>query len=225
MQVGAGIRNVFVQNTNIQDNAVTDSKIAIGGLTIAKMANEGTAAQVLTSNGAGSHPTYQSVAAGSQDLVKIETKTMVAKASSLTSSAITGATYSGFRIQYYWEQEDGAGAPAFRFNNDSGASQYISNSLARVSATITAGNRSLTNGELFNATNLLDGMFGYGIIEITNLANGYRHWNAKSISDSGEECENTGYWKSTSDISTFSLIATANNGAIGSTFTIWGYKK
>ena len=57
--VGAG----SVGTAQLQDSSVTNAKLATASVTVAKMANEGTTGQLLTSNGAGSPPSYQTAAA------------------------------------------------------------------------------------------------------------------------------------------------------------------
>lgn len=67
----AKIADVNVTTAKIADSAITTGKIADGAVatadiaanavTVAKMAREGTTGQVLTSNGAGSDPSYQTI--------------------------------------------------------------------------------------------------------------------------------------------------------------------
>lgn len=53
-----------VTTAKIADANVTTAKIAANAVTVAKLAREGSSGQVLTSNGAGSDPSYQSLPAG-----------------------------------------------------------------------------------------------------------------------------------------------------------------
>lgn len=57
--------DLTVSASKIIDAAVTNAKLATASVTVSKMANEGTTGQVLTSNGAGSPPSYQSAGGGS----------------------------------------------------------------------------------------------------------------------------------------------------------------
>jgi hypothetical protein len=50
-----------VATVDIADSAVTTAKIAANAVTVAKLAREGSSGQVLTSNGAGSDPSYQTI--------------------------------------------------------------------------------------------------------------------------------------------------------------------
>lgn len=50
-----------VETADIADSAVTTAKIAANAVTVAKLAREGSSGQVLTSNGAGSDPSYQTI--------------------------------------------------------------------------------------------------------------------------------------------------------------------
>jgi microcystin-dependent protein len=61
----AKIADANVTTAKIADANVTTAKIAANAVTTAKMAREGTAGQVLTSNGAGSDPSFQDLAAAS----------------------------------------------------------------------------------------------------------------------------------------------------------------
>lgn len=60
----AKMADLFVTTAKIDDAAVTTQKLAANAVTAAKLAREGSAGQVLTSNGAGSNPSYQSLPAG-----------------------------------------------------------------------------------------------------------------------------------------------------------------
>lgn len=60
----AKIADSNVTTAKIADLNVTTAKIAANAVTAAKLAREGSSGQVLTSNGAGSDPSYQSLPAG-----------------------------------------------------------------------------------------------------------------------------------------------------------------
>lgn len=60
----AKIADSNVTTAKIADANVTTAKIAANAVTAAKLAREGSSGQVLTSNGAGSDPSYQSLPAG-----------------------------------------------------------------------------------------------------------------------------------------------------------------
>jgi hypothetical protein len=55
------IADSAVTTAKIADTNVTTAKIAANAVTVAKLAREGSSGQVLTSNGAGSDPSYQTI--------------------------------------------------------------------------------------------------------------------------------------------------------------------
>lgn len=77
----AKIADVNVTTAKIADANVTTAKVAANAVTAAKLAREGSSGQVLTSNGAGADPSYQT----------ISTTPTTAQVLSATAGASTGA--------------------------------------------------------------------------------------------------------------------------------------
>ena len=86
----AKIADSNVTTAKIADANVTGAKIAANAVTVAKMAREGSSGQVLTSNGAGSDPSYQT----------ISTTPTTAQVLSATAGAAVGevGTYAFFSV-------------------------------------------------------------------------------------------------------------------------------
>lgn len=231
--MGGVLKNTFIVGaTQVTNGSISEVKLAAEACSAAKMKKEGTATHVLTSNGAGAVPSYQVIpAAATGDLAKIEVLTLGGDATSLTSAAITASTYSGF-VVYYRILNAGAGISGvgLRINADTGANQYLCNTMDRASSTIAAADRSLTYFEIQGSANPSASDTLTGVIHITNLASGYRaieHAGSVQATTPSmrQAVSSNGFWKSTTEISTIGLCCATGNMAAGTTFTIWGLKK
>lgn len=228
-----GVSSQYVaDSSSIADASVTEAKLALQACSAAKMKKEGTATHVLTSNGAGAVPSYQAVAAGTSDIIKIEVVTLGGAATSFTSAAIAGNTYSAFIVAINAINSGSANhAVGLVLNSDTTAAHYISNTSSVSDAVYTGDDRSLAYFELQGAPNPSANDVINGVLFINNPATGtlYRslQWlgtNMASTPSMRASMCNNGIWVSTSEVSTISFKGAAN-WAAGSTMTIWGLKK
>ncbi len=231
--MGGVLKNTFIVGaTQVAPATITEAMLAAQACSAAKMKKEGTATHVLTSNGAGAVPSYQVVPAGTQDIVRIEVCTLGGAATTLTSAAITGNTYSAFIVAVNAiVSTSNSSAVGIVLNADTGANQYLSNTSSVADATYTGDDRSLTYFEIQGSANPSANDLVQGILYINNPATGTLRrslqWigsNLASTPSMRTSCNNNGIWKSTSEVSSITLTAAAN-WAAGTTFTIWGLKK
>lgn len=102
------IADVNVTTAKIADVNVTTAKIAANAVTVAKMAREGSSGQVLTSNGAGSDPSYQTIST-TPTTAQVLTATAGASVGAVgtyaylgrtIATASAGTTYAGSDLRY-----------------------------------------------------------------------------------------------------------------------------
>lgn len=86
----ADLANSSVTTAKIADVNVTTAKIAANAVTAAKLAREGSSGQVLTSNGAGSDPSYQALPAGGVTSLNGQTGAITNTSQYAIGSSITG---------------------------------------------------------------------------------------------------------------------------------------
>lgn len=101
-----GLTNVATQNVTQHATLVGGAANAITSLAL------GSAGQVLTSNGAGSDPSYQSLSAGSGALILIETKSGNDTADNIEFTSMSG-TYANYLFVFTAIQPDADGAGGF----------------------------------------------------------------------------------------------------------------
>lgn len=231
--MGGQLKNTFIVGaTQVAAGSISESMLKAEACSAAKMKKEGTSGWVLTSNGAGAVPSYQTIPAGTQDIVKIEVVTLGGAATSFTSAAIAGSTYSAFIVTINAINSGSSNsAVGLVLNSDTTAGNYISNTYDIADATATGDDRSLGYFELQGSANPSANDVINGVLHISNPATGtlYRslHWsgcNMTSTPTMRNSIHSNGIWKSTSEISTISFKGAAN-WAAGSTMTIWGLKK
>lgn len=90
----AKIADSNVTTAKIADANVTTAKIAANAVTAAKLAREGSSGQVLTSNGAGSDPSYQSLPAGGVTSLNGQTGAITNTSLYAIGSYVTGRSSS-----------------------------------------------------------------------------------------------------------------------------------
>lgn len=84
-----GVASMYIaSSSSIANGAVSEAKLATAAVSVAKMKNEGTATQVLTSNGAGSPPSYQPAGAVSGTWTLVSEGTLASN--TLTFSSLSG---------------------------------------------------------------------------------------------------------------------------------------
>jgi len=220
--MSASLRNSFI---------VSNNQLGTQAVTVSKMAYEGNATQVLTSNGNATYPTYQAIPTTTGDVVNLGTTSLGVAGTTLTSSAITDGVYRGFLVQYnLLDNGSGNSGIGMILNSDTGANQYISNTMQRNNTTIASANRSLAYFEIQGVSNPSANYSINGYIIINNptpAVNRTMHNEALTTANTpsiAEAITTDGMWKSTAGITSIALKG-ANNWAVGSNMTIWGFKK
>ena len=92
------IADSAVTTAKIADANVTTAKVAANAVTVAKMAREGSSGQVLTSNGAGSDPSYQTIST-TPTTAQVLTATAGASVGAVGTYAMLGSV-SGTGVAY-----------------------------------------------------------------------------------------------------------------------------
>jgi len=216
-------------SSQIADNVIVAADILDESITLAKLTPTGTATHVLTSNGEGANPEYKVIPSGTgANYEYLGLTTLGSPNSEIDFSGITADTYSGFFVAYR-AVANGTTAGGFQLNGDTTSGNYHSNILERASTTITAANRAVSTFNVNNASNITSGNEVNGILTITNLGSGNRTMVSQgtngSLTGITDSHTNTGFWKSTTQIASIKLKATAGSWDTGSTISVWGMKK
>ena len=213
----------------IADSAITNPKLATAAVSVSKMANEGNAAQVLTSNGAGSPPSYQPSGAGSGDLVKIATQTLAGTANNITFTSFA-AGYKQFIVEFNLKTNSAMNTLQLVLNNDTGASQYPIIYSYVAGTTLTSATDQNTGYGLTNY-NGADNSYQSGWVKVGNETYLGQHpiscmsWNTTNNTTVNRDQFSNGFWISTADITTLAVVtASANGFRIGSVATLYGLK-
>lgn len=104
----------------VADGSITTDKLAANAVTSAKLAREGTSGQVLTSNGAGSDPSYQTIST-TPTTAQVLTATAGATAGAIgtythaypTSTVSIGGTTAGSNLRGYFSSYSSGYNPSF----------------------------------------------------------------------------------------------------------------
>jgi len=224
-----GVASMFVSSSSsIADGAVIESKLASQAVSVAKMKKEGTAGHVLTSNGAGTIPSYQVAGAGANEFTKIETKTLASDNAQIKSSGIASGTYKAFLVVYDLIGETGDGGVNMRINGDATADAYSGNTYQATGAVHAVGDLTETSMNCLGSSNLHDGNHLHGYTWILNNTNTapktlFNHSvqaTTTAFHDSGQW---RGIWKIADEVNTIEYNS-ATSFDVGTTFTIWGIK-
>lgn len=222
--MGVATMGVF-SSSSIADGVVTHAKLAPAAVAVNVMANEGTSGYVLMSNGAGSPPSYQSVAA-STDVSLISRQTLGGAANTISFTTI-GASFKNFLL-YFSVKGDASTNNTFklRLNNDSG-NNYDYTGQFNNNGTIAVTHNAADSGHVINATCVANEYF-YGVIHIGNEAVFNRPisstCNHSNGTDSSDATINVGAWESASAITQIDLVMGAGNMVATSMASLYGLK-
>ena len=178
----------------------------------------GNAGQVLTSNGAGSDPSFQTPVSGFRQLANV---TLTSAGLALDSGIFAGAKFLKVFI-YTPGTAGGDHTVILRFNNDAG-NNYSRNESTDGAAAATAVNQTSAVATFFNGQ---DGWFCE--LEMSNLASAIKQFIGRLVGKVADDTtaatrvEFGGVWNNTSDQITRIKVTGSSNLTIGSKIIVWG---
>lgn len=213
-----GITDLVVADGGTGLSSTTAYAVLCGGTTstgaLQSIASVGTAGQVLTSNGAGALPTFQSAAAGGGDVTRISTTT-ISSAASVTISGLNNASYDEYLIIIHNMTVAGDTSFYFEVSNDGGSTYLAGTNYAHTiqhSRTDSATDAVNSGGTTY--TPLTTGSYkiqsevnAFYEMRISNNddSSGHRHWTITGSfagNDGGSHvgCRGVGRIKSTTQL-------------------------
>ena len=130
--MGVATMGVF-SSSSIADGVVTEAKLATEACSAAKMKKEGTATQVLTSNGAGSVPSYQAVGvSGSWSFISEGTLS----SNTLTFSGLSGQSIYMLVLKGFQASDN---VVLMNVNGDTTAAHYVYQEFYYANTTASGG--------------------------------------------------------------------------------------
>jgi hypothetical protein len=153
----------------------------------------------------------------------IATNTLTSAAASYTFSSIPG-TYTDLRIVFTGTSESSTPNIWVRFNGDTGTN-YSYTILAGNGSSTTSTRASNSTYGLMNAYGLSTSVIQSDYLDVMNYSNTTTFKTSiNRFSEGGGVGATVNLWRSTSTITSIAIIASANNFAVGSTFSLFGIK-
>jgi len=210
-------------SSQIADSVILAADILDESITSAKLKGEGTASQVLTSNGTGASPSMQSLPASVLTFVNIDTQTLGSVAAGITFSSIpTG--YNAFMLSFNGVgHTDANGDAAIQFNGDTGTN-YNRAKLTQISTTITGTNYSGINQIGLSPGTIGNASIFNAFITIQNNNSHQKIVEAATTLNTTATNHTTGFWTDTTEISSIYIYLRTGQWAVGTKATLWGLK-
>lgn len=155
----------------------------------------------------------------------ISTTTLGSAAASVTFSSISGAYTDlvlvlnyGITVDYY--------APRIRFNSDT-ASNYSDTILSGNGSSATSERHSNATSLTFSYTGVVsNSLQNTFIMQVNNYSNSttYKTAIARNSAPANEAAAGVGLWRSTSAITSITILLGSGNYMSGSTFSLYGIK-